>query len=130
MTPQAPVYTARMNGFSLREHDEGWSWRWMGTAAAWTVVNTSSRPVVATLALEMSAFHRPRRMEVRLDGSAVQTLAVEPSRRIYRLGPLTLLPGDHSRVPSPENPTWRDVIGNGDRRPLSFAIGRGPGRSE
>ena len=47
------------------------------------------------------------------------------SRRIYRLGPLTLVPGDHQLVFHPaEAPTVAgDVIDNGDRRPLSFAIG-------
>ena len=114
-----------MTGFFPREHDADWSWRWMGADAAWTIVNTSNRPIVATLGLELSAFHRARRMELRLDGRPVQTLVVEPSRRIYQLGPLTIVPGDHELVFHPaEAPTVAgDVISNGDRRPLSFALG-------
>ena len=98
-----------------------------GSDAAWTVVTPATRPVVATLGLEMSAFHRERRMELRLDGRPVQTLVVAPSRGIYRLGPLTIVPGDHELVFHPvEAPTVAgDVITNGDRRPLSFAIGTG-----
>ena len=73
----------------------------------------------------MSAFHRARRMELLLDGRSVQTLVVEPSRRIYQIGPLTVPPGDHELVFHPaEAPTVAgDVINNGDRRPLSFALG-------
>ena len=96
VTAQTPaIYTATMTGFFPREHDGERSWRWMGADAAWTIVNTSARPIVATLGLEMSAFHRARRMELLLDGRRVenvQTLVVEPSRRIYQIGPLTMPP--------------------------------------
>ena len=57
-----------MTGFFPREHDAEWTWRWMGKDAAWTIVNTSAQPIVATLGIEMSAFHRARRMELLLDG--------------------------------------------------------------
>ncbi len=119
------VYTATMTGFFPREHDGEWWWRWMEKDAAWTIVNTSAMPIVAAIGLEMSAFHRPRRMELRLDGRSVQTLVVEPSRRIYQIGPLTVPPGDHELVfHSAEAPTVAgNVINNGDRRRLSFALG-------
>ena len=119
------IYTATMTGFSPREQDAERSWRWMGADAAWTVVNTGVRPIVATLDLEMSAFHRSRPLELLLDGRHVQTLVVEQSRRIQPLGPLTVPPGDHELVFHPvEAPTVADdVINNGDRRPLSFALG-------
>jgi hypothetical protein len=52
-------------------------------------------------------------------------LAVEPSRRTYEIGPLTVNPGDHLLAFHPtEAPTVADdVMGNGDRRRLSFALG-------
>ena len=58
-------------------------------------------------------------------GADVQTLVVEPSRRIYQIGPLTVIPGGHELVFHPsEAPTVAgDVINNGDGRPLSFALG-------
>jgi hypothetical protein len=119
------IYTATMTGFSPREHDGEWAWRWMGTDAAWTITSTGARPIVATLGLEMSAFHSVRRMEVLLDGRDVQTVVVEPSRRVYQIGPITVTPGDHGLVFHPaERPTVAgDVINNDDRRPLSFALG-------
>jgi hypothetical protein len=122
---RAAIYTAAMTGFFPRERDAEWAWRWMGTDAAWTIANTSARPIVATLGLEMSAFHRARRLEVRLDGRHVQTLVVDPSRRIYQLGPLSVIPGEHELVFHPaEEPTVAGVvIDNDDRRPLSFALG-------
>jgi hypothetical protein len=126
VTAQRPaVYTAAMTGFFPREGDAEWSWRWMGAGAAWKVVNTGNRPIVATLSLELSAFHRARHLELQLDGHSVQTLVVEPLRRSYRIGPLPVPPGDHELVFHPsEAPTVAgDVINNGDWRPLSFAVG-------
>jgi hypothetical protein len=123
--PTPAIYTAAMTAFFPREHDAEWSWRWMGADASWTIVNTRARPIVATLSLEMSAFHHTRRMELFLDGRLVQSLDIQPLRRIYRWGPLTVTPGDHELMFCPsEVPTIAShVIDNGDRRPLSSAIG-------
>jgi hypothetical protein len=120
-----PIYTATMTGFFPRENDGKRSWQWMGATAAWTIVNTGARPIAATLGLDLSAFDRARRMDVLLDGRPVQTLVVEPARRIDQLGPLTVGPGDHQLVfHATEAPTVPDdVANNGDRRPLSFALG-------
>ena len=122
------IYTAAMTGFFPREYDGKRSWRWMGADAAWTVVNTSDRPIVATLDLEMASFNHPRRMTLLLDGRPVEkmlSLVVEPLRRTYELGPLTIGSGEHELVFRPaEEPTVAgDVINNGDTRALSFAIG-------
>lgn len=119
-----PVYTAAMTAFVDREDDQDWTWRWMGADAAWTIVNTTTRPIVATLDLELSAFQRARVMELRLDGHSLQTLVVEPARRIYQIGPLTVPPGTHALVfHAGESPTVADEVTTGDRRPLSFALG-------
>jgi hypothetical protein len=126
VTAQTPViYTATVTGFSPHEHDAEWAWRWMGADAAWTIANTRRRPIVATLGLEMSAFHHARRMDLQLDGRHVQTLLVQPSRRVYQIGPIVVMPGDQELVFHPaEEPTVAgDVINNDDRRPLSFALG-------
>jgi hypothetical protein len=119
------IYTATMTRFFPREHDAEWTWRWMGKDAAWTIVNTGAQPIVTTLGIELSAFHRARRMDLLLDGRHVQTFVVEPRRRIYQTGPLTVMPGGHELVFHPaEVPTVAsDVIDNGDRRALSFALG-------
>jgi hypothetical protein len=119
------IYTAAMTRFGSREHDAEWSWRWMETAAAWTVVNTGSRPVDASLDLELSAFHRTRRLSVLLDGHLVQTLVVDPLRRTYQVGPFRVSTGSHELSFHPgEVPTAAgDVINDGDRRRLSFAFG-------
>jgi hypothetical protein len=121
----AAIYTKTMTGFFPRERDVEWTWRWMGADAAWTIANASAQPIVATLALEMSAFHRARGMEVRLDGHHVQTLVVDPLRHVYEIGPLSVMPGEHELAFHPaEAPTAADeAIANGDPRPLSFAFG-------
>jgi hypothetical protein len=128
VTAETPaIYTATMTGFSPREVDAEWAWRWMGADAAWTIVNTTPRPIAATLDLEMSAFHHARRLELRLDGRQVQALVVEQSRRIHQLGPITVSPGGHELVFHPVDvPTAPSgMIDSGDRRPLSFALGAG-----
>ena len=119
------IYAAAMTGFAPRERNADWTWRWMGHDAAWTIVSTSAEPIVTTLGIELSAFHRARRLEVLLDGHAAQTLDVEQLRRIYQIGPLTVSPGSHQLVFHPaEAPTVaRDAIGGSDARALSFAIG-------
>jgi hypothetical protein len=64
-------------------------------------------------------------MELLLDGRHVQIFVVEPSRRTYQIEPLTVTHGSHELAfHIAEAPTAAgDVIGNGDRRRLSFALG-------
>jgi hypothetical protein len=126
VTARTPaIYAATMAGFFPREYDAEWSWRWMGTEATWTIVNTTPRPVVAAIGLEMSAFHQTRHVELSLDGQLVQILVVEPARHLYEVDPLTVPPGAHELLFHPtEAPTVAgDVIENGDRRALSLALG-------
>lgn len=123
--PTPPIYTAAMTQFSPREHDVDRTWRWMGADASWTVVNTGTRPLVANLALELSAAHHTRRLELRLDDGPPQTLAVEQSRQVYEVGPMTILPGQHRLVFHPvEAPLpASDAAGIRDPRLLSVALG-------
>jgi hypothetical protein len=119
------IYTARVAGFFPPEHDAGWAWRWMGTHAVLTIVNTGERPVDATLQVEMAAFGRPRRMDVRLDGNPVQTLVIAPARQRYELGAIAIAPGTHDLAfHAAEAPSVADtIVRNGDPRALSFALG-------
>ena len=123
--PMPGVYTDGMIGFSPRERDPEWTWRWMGGDASWTIINMTDRPIVAGLELEVSAFHRERRMDVLIDGTPLRSLVVEPPRRPYRIDAIALAPGAHELAfHAAEAPTVAaDVLGNGDRRALSFAFG-------
>jgi hypothetical protein len=122
---RALIYIAASTGFYPREHDGPRSWQWMGAAAAWTIVNASEEAVSASLDLELSAFHHPRRLELLLDGHLLRMLAVVPERRTYRIGPFTVSPGHHAvGFRASEAPTVAaDVVHNGDPRALSFALG-------
>jgi hypothetical protein len=97
----------------------------MGAAASWGIVNTTKGPLVAAADIEMTAFHDTRRLTLRLDGREVQTLAIEQRRGLTRIGPLTLSPGHHELVFRSTDPATvaRDLLNNGDPRPLSFAFG-------
>lgn len=122
--PRPSIYTAAMRGFFPREYDRSRSWRWMGADGEWTVINTGAAPIVAMLGLELSA-NPPERMDVRIDGRHLQTLVIEPSRRRYQLGPLTVGPGGHELAFHATGAlTIPDNLGNnGDRRQLSFELG-------
>ena len=89
-----PRLHRRDDGFFPREHDAELDVAMDGRRRGLDDRRTpAARPIVATLDVELSAFHGPRRMDVRLDGRRSQTLVVEPARRIYRIGPLALASG-------------------------------------
>lgn len=124
--PQNAIHTGTMRGFYPRERDaEGW-WQWMGADGSWTVINTTSRPVLATLHVELRAIHHSRRMNLRLDGRQIESVVVDQWRRAYRLGPLPITPGPHEvSFHAVERPTTPDdVTSNGDRRALTFEFRR------
>ena len=73
------VYTATIvTGFSPRQRNADWTWRWMGHNAVWTIVSTTAQPIVTTLDIELSAFHRARRLEVRLDAHPCRRWSSSP----------------------------------------------------
>jgi hypothetical protein len=119
------IYTAALTGWSPREYDAVRSWRWMGAAGEWRIVNTVGGPCSALLDVEIAAFHHSRALEVRLDGQLLQTVVVEPARRVYRLGPMLLAPGEHSLGFRPSAPASSpsQLSHSNDTRPLSFAFG-------
>jgi hypothetical protein len=126
ITAAAPmVYTARMTSFYPREATGNWTWRWMARDAAWTVMNDSDHPIMATVDIEMSAFHQTRGLTVALDGEIVQTLLVGQPRDNHRIGPLALSPGSHELVfRATDAVSVPDaLIANGDSRPLSIRFG-------
>jgi hypothetical protein len=126
VTPREPlVYTQQSTGFWPREHDHNTTWQWMGADSSWTVVTPTSRPHV-TLEVDLSAFHERRPLAVRLDGDYAQTFDVDqgPGVHTYRIGPLALTAGPHLMTfhSTAQATMADDVLGNGDRRALSFSI--------
>lgn len=123
--PIPVVYTIQMRAFYSREHDDRWTWRWMGPAGSWGVVNTSDHGVTAALDVQMAAFGGPRELTVRLDGTPVQTVTVRDGHAFYHVGPVVLTPGDHGLAFDPRQaPTVAGAFArNGDSRALSIAIG-------
>lgn len=123
--PPAAIYVATTAGLSPRESDATWSWRWMGETAAWTIINATGAPAHATLHLEASAFHDARRVSVTLDGQAIQEIEMGPPRRTHDIGPFIVPTGGRTLAfHALDAPTVADdVLGNGDRRLLSVALG-------
>ncbi len=123
--PPPVVYTSQTTGFYPREFDASSTWRWMGVAASWNVVNTGAAPVRISAEVEMGAVQGTRRIRLVLDGQEVQTLAVGEPLRVNRIGPLMLTPGAHEvAFHAMDAPTVaRDLLDNGDPRPLSVRFG-------
>lgn len=123
--PRPAIYTGLIRGFSLRERDAAWSWRWFGDSPSWLVENTTAGPLLARLTLEAAAFHEERSVTLLLDGVALETLVVSPERRRHVTIPFLVTAGSHDLTFSPgEPPTVPDrLLHNHDRRPLSIAIG-------
>jgi hypothetical protein len=124
LDPQAPIYTRDMTGFSAREHDDRTTWRWMGDDASWLIVTPTPLPH-ASLRLDLRAFHIVRPMKVQLDDGQTRQLDVDPEVRTYIVGPFALSAGSHrltfhSIVPASGADA---VLGNGDPRALSIAVG-------
>jgi hypothetical protein len=124
--PPPLVYTRQVTAFYPRESDVATTWRWMGPAASWTIMNTAHRELIASVDIELTAFHRARQMTLRLDGRPLQTVTVAASRSRTRIGPMALPPGEHQLTFEPVEPpvVADDLMKNGDRRPLSIAVGR------
>jgi hypothetical protein len=122
--PRELVYTTAITGFWPREHTAAATWRWMGADASWTIVAPAPRPRVV-LEVALQAFHVTRPLAVRLDDGDVQAIDVDKDARTYRIGPLALSAGPHLLTfHSTAPPTSADqVLGNGDRRALSFSVG-------
>jgi hypothetical protein len=119
------VYAAGMRGFFPREHDDSWSWRWMGQSAALTLVNAGTSGATVAFDLEMSAFEWPRVLQITLGGRPIQKIVATVGRRLHRLGPLPLEPGSNVLTLEALTPATApsDVMGTDDLRPLSVAVG-------
>lgn len=124
LDPPALIYTRDITGFFAREHDDRTTWRWMGDDASWVIVAPAQLPRV-TLRLDLHAFHIVRRMRLQVDEVPAQLLDVAPEARTFLVGPFALSAGTHrlafhAVVPA----TYAGaVIGNGDPRALSIAVG-------
>lgn len=123
--PPPAVFTEYATGFYEREYADDRTWRWMGRSASWTVMNREDAIVTAILEIEIEPFARTRSLTLALDGRDVQTLLVREGRHSWRIGPLILRSGRHDLAFRPAEPPTiaADLLGNGDTRPLSFAVG-------
>lgn len=126
VTAEPPaIYTATTVGFHRREHDEDWTWRWIGGDGTWIIVNTMEAPLSVLLHLELAAFDRARDLEVFLDGQRVDFMRVQPGKQLYVIGPLRVLPGSRELVFHPVDPPTiaSEAMATADRRRLSVAVG-------
>ena len=119
--PAATVHTTRVRGFYPREYDGERTWQWMGGPAAWEVLNSDRRTLSVSAEVELSAFDRPRRLSVSLDGRQIEIVEVAPPRRVARLAPFVLTPGHHTVAFEPIEPPARASAR--DERLLSIAFG-------
>ncbi|MDO8834220.1 MAG: hypothetical protein Q7V01_01430, partial [Vicinamibacterales bacterium] len=123
--PAQTVFTAEMHGFYPVEVGPAGTFRWMGGAADWIVVNGSSGTAMATVEIVIQAIDGRQQLDIELDGRRIQTLVVEGPPRAYQVGGLLLGPGPHRLTFRPRTPPViaDTLLGNGDGRALSCAFG-------
>ena len=123
-SPPPGRFVVEMAGFHPREYEGARTWRWMGSAARWTIHAVGAGPRAAVLEIELSAFPAARRLDVWLDGARVAQLEVPAASRRFRIGPLGVRAASSVLEFRPlEAPVVADrVLGNGDPRALSIAV--------
>lgn len=118
--PAADVYVSGASGFHDREFDAAATWRWMPREALWFVMNTGPAASVS-LDLQAAAFEGPRDLEIWIGAARVSAVRIG-TPGWYRLGPVTLPPGETTlvlRVPQGDVEAGA-VLRNGDARRLAI----------
>lgn len=130
--PPASLLVARWQGFSWREYAGERTYRWLGPSGEWRVENRGRAPVTAWLEVELWTFDTARDLVLRLDGGASATLRVGLEPALQRAGPFALAPGEHRLIWQPQGPVIApdEILGNGDTRRLSVAVGGWSWRTE
>jgi hypothetical protein len=118
-------FVVDLAGFHAREYDRGRTWRWIGREGSWTIGSLGREATPASLEIELSAFAVRRRVEILLDQVRVEELEVPTDPRHFTIGPLSIPAGRSVLVFRPrEAPVVANsVIGNGDPREVSIAVG-------
>ena len=114
VAPPAPAIVARIDGFRPVERSGGEAWRWMGASGRWLL--QARGDTTTTLEVELSAYQRPRRVGVFLNGREVAAINAGVERAWHAVGPLRLAPGQHELTfsaidaPSPAPPPDRRML--------------------
>jgi hypothetical protein len=118
-------FVVDLAGFHAREYSPGRTWRWIEREGRWTIGNLAREATPASLEIELSALAVRRRVEILLDQVKVEELEVPTDPRHFTIGPLSIPAGRSVLVFRPrEAPVVANsVIGNGDPREISIAVG-------
>ncbi|MFI5006164.1 MAG: hypothetical protein ACHQKZ_01940 [Solirubrobacterales bacterium] len=119
------AFLAGLLGFSPREYERGFSWRWMGQSGSLKIAAAAEPHVTSALELELKAFPGDRHVECLLEGRRVLELDVAAEWRRYEI-PLASLPrGESTLTLACREPAVvaNDIRRNGDSRALCLALG-------
>jgi hypothetical protein len=120
-----PIYLEIHSGFHWREYQGARTYRWMAERGTLTVVHTGDVPLEVRFELELNAFPTERVLGIAFDGLSMGELVVSEDPRRYRLDLLAITPGRHRLDLVPRAPAViaDEILHNGDRRPLTVALG-------
>ena len=121
----AGVYVDLWRGFSWREYAGGRTFRWLGPAGEWRLVNGAGKAAEGRLELELWSLGADRELDLSLDGEPLATLRIGTRPGWRTVGPLRIAPGAHRLGWHPRGPAVvpDELLGNGDTRQLSVAVG-------
>ena len=121
----APLFLDGWQGFSWREYQAERTFRWLGAAGEWRLVNGGEVEISAQLELELWSLGAARDLELEMDGKSLGSVRVGLEPSWYTVGELSVPPGPHRLLwrPSGDPVVPDELLGNGDTRPLTVAVG-------
>ena len=121
----APLFLDGWQGFSWREFQGDRTFRWLGPAGEWRLVNDGDAELAARLELELWSLGSVRDLELELDGRSLGSVRVGLEPAWHTIGELSVRPGLHRLLwrPSGDPVVPDELLGNGDTRPLTVAVG-------
>ncbi len=118
------VYVRRWDGFSWREGVGSESLRWAGTRAAWWLSDPRWTRDPVRLRLELVAFPEPRDVSLIFNGDLITTFDVSTELAWFEVElPMRPFRNRVQFVASGDPAVPDQILGNGDRRRLAFAVG-------
>ena len=122
--PVPAVVILRVQGFHEPESAGDDHWQWMGPEGRWIVRQTASVTQQVSLDVDLEPIGGSRHLRMRIGDADANVIELKAGRHVYRLGPWTLAPGDHTVTFTSIEPAVQPSAGgtSADDRSLTVAF--------